>query len=1567
MAAVIRLAVIHAPSAPASTSTRPVPASASLAPPDGLAPAAYISTLEPAPQPPIVAYSSRRTPAIPPAVSGHPAASTINPMAALQPFLGTRSLGAAASNNTIQPRTRRPENSGHGHRPAPYDISQANRGRNSAITAHRPPAPARTPRRQALSTPRVPPSDTSKEGVFEINSSNERAPYGEPLHLPVTYYDSYANFCKKHDLKFVLCPLASRRVIDVIQEVTDRMRASPSEWRFEELAPYLTASSVAHEQLPLRLLYLHNRATPINGLYILRRAPPNPTLTVGQLLTSSRNVIFAKSGITIREGALTIALELCREASCFTSLDEAPLRRHNCLALYAHTLFAAELERLESSSSEPPCCTCREDSDFDDSASEMELDIDSDVENRPATRTALPSAAFPATASPGASIHALRGPSNQVTSMAAPAWATLSVSTPAALGSPPVPVDSSSPAQLPATCFWAQPFQPQPGSYTEVFGSHDMLEALCKVATHGTSVPALRLESSSIQGLAELLIEKHREAAVSGDYGRLYAVSRHFNIVDAEGKFVSTGVGIEKEVTFCAFQTFTSKRITWLVDRLDDTCALATTTSAQNSHWASPERVVGLRTFGSICTFLLLHGLAPAPLDPALFQYACYSDLRALDHAFVHEWHPIFAQRMVDMMKMEERGDLSGYNDLVSSYLEMQTAPLQLRCREFHEEICKRLISAALLGSPDAAAHDEIAAFSEAFNTPTANGPCVRILAAPPHISPACFQDHPIHNLGFPSIIRKFLAGTGVPCPVLWGTKPIPVSSRLDMTEVNSPTFRSKALCWAATGTPLLPSLDDDVQLILGELGDGISAFHMQEGTISFHTCSRETHIPLEYLINLCSQDYPASDENGQPTEPESLEKAIEHWLFTQVRLAGLLHSYAGVGIYQLCRAGTKEDVTANPVFVRSTTQKYRPSLNSAHTLDISRGAHSTWPKGLSFSGMSCAFTRQKQARNIGIHKCWAHNLASPHPEPPTERILWANSWGFASEGTGLNDAAPREGGRKCQARLEECDTRRQEGCPPRRRMSHIEYIVIAVFLHADIDLTCAANLGDRDSARHLCKTPVLLNLDVVKTVPPEIMMATSPRLPWEFVSRGVRSRTQSLHSPYLIHNPASAEQLLSVLSPKRENAGCSQNKVDGLNCLHRTCYRCLSELISQLKLDGFVLVLTWFLFNNLLDGKHFTLSFKDNNQASQHCILRAMFEICLKRGWAVPATLDLCKMVEKRMWGLMTPLRQCKSVPSDILRKAEGKQFPWYRYFNLAPSSSAAHYPSPLTNLCGAFKKHVLLKVQRLVDEYFPEQRRIEFATVSRTNSIGALMDAQPHTHSHTLLVRIDLSIIPEIRWDEKIHGAQTFLIMVDDVHGEIRYAEDEHNMILTVPMFEPVLPNYYISMTSDRWLHAESCLPISFKHLDLPEKFPPPTPLLDLQVLPLSALQNQEFEAIYSSSIQTFNKIQSQTICAEFALLGLWGNSVQSYAVCIEPYEEMVDMCVKEWRVKFWQVQGKKEIVSLTGETSVDLRLRCNHLHTDPGGLLTADEVQLVGGEVGPAYEVVNLPHPIRLRADG
>jgi len=256
-------------------------------------------------------------------------------------------------------------------------------------------------------------------------------------------------------------------------------------------------------------------------------------------------------------------------------------------------------------------------------------------------------------------------------------------------------------------------------------------------------------------------------------------------------------------------------------------------------------------------------------------------------------------------------------------------------------------------------------------------------------------------------------------------------------------------------------------------------------------------------------------------------------------------------------------------------------------------------------------------------------------------------------------------------------------------------------------------------------------------------------------------------------------------------------------------------------------------------------------------------------------------------------------------------------------------------------------------------------------------------------------LSIIPDFRWDEKIHGtAETFVITVEDVDGEMilfsdsfvlrqRYAEDEHNVTITAPMFEPVPPNYYINVIADRWLHAETRLPISFKHLILPEKFPQPTALLELQPLPLSALHNKEFEAIYSSSLRTFNKIQTQvfqalytsdenvfigaptgsgkTICAEFALLRLWSKAEQPRAVCIEPFPEMVEQRVAEWKEKFGQLQGGKEIVALTGETSADLRL----LEKGDVIVCTPSQVCQACGHVVNAFDNFTVGYPLKAMA--
>jgi Sec63 Brl domain len=85
------------------------------------------------------------------------------------------------------------------------------------------------------------------------------------------------------------------------------------------------------------------------------------------------------------------------------------------------------------------------------------------------------------------------------------------------------------------------------------------------------------------------------------------------------------------------------------------------------------------------------------------------------------------------------------------------------------------------------------------------------------------------------------------------------------------------------------------------------------------------------------------------------------------------------------------------------------------------------------------------------------------------------------------------------------------------------------------------------------------------------------------------------------------------------------------------------------------------------------------------------------------------------------------------------------------------------------------------------------------------------------------------------------------------------DHPVSFTVPIPEPLPPQFFIRVVSDRWLGSESIVPVSFRNVVLPERFHPPTELLDLQPLPVSALRNKRFEALFDS-ISHFNPIQTQ-----------------------------------------------------------------------------------------------------------
>jgi len=408
-----------------------------------------------------------------------------------------------------------------------------------------------------------------------------------------------------------------------------------------------------------------------------------------------------------------------------------------------------------------------------------------------------------------------------------------------------------------------------------------------------------------------------------------------------------------------------------------------------------------------------------------------------------------------------------------------------------------------------------------------------------------------------------------------------------------------------------------------------------------------------------------------------------------------------------------------------------------------------------------------------------------------------------------------------------------------------------------------------------------------------------------------------------------------------------------------------LQAYVSRLKLDGFVLAADMAFI-----------------QQSAARIMRALFEIALKRGWArlTKLTLAFSNMVTHRVWRSQSPLRQFRGVPEIVARKLERKSdIEWSRYADLPPQD--------LGELVGVPKMGRTL--HRLVQQY----PKLELAA-----------HVQPITRS---MLRIELNITPDFHFDTKIHDyALLFHIFVEDVNDEMTLhyetftlksneADDEHTILFSVPILDPLPPQYFVRVISDKWLHSVVSLPISFKNLILPAKFPPPTELLDLQPLPLSALGNKALISLYQDRFNEFNPIQTQTfheifkternclicapsgsgktVCAEFAILRMFSTQSQGKCVYVSLSDDVVNRRFNDWSKRFGNLGVR--VRKLMGETTADLRalteaqiIVCTIAQFDilsrrwkqrrsiqAVTLFIADELHMLGGNEGPTYEVV------------
>ncbi|KAJ8290873.1 hypothetical protein GJAV_G00018670 [Gymnothorax javanicus] len=391
-------------------------------------------------------------------------------------------------------------------------------------------------------------------------------------------------------------------------------------------------------------------------------------------------------------------------------------------------------------------------------------------------------------------------------------------------------------------------------------------------------------------------------------------------------------------------------------------------------------------------------------------------------------------------------------------------------------------------------------------------------------------------------------------------------------------------------------------------------------------------------------------------------------------------------------------------------------------------------------------------------------------------------------------------------------------------------------------------------------------------------------------------------------------------------------------------------------------------------------LSYVAQNSAR---IVRALFEIALRKRWPAMTyrLLNLCKMIDRRLWGWANPLRQFSVLPGSVLAKLEEKRLTIDKLKDMRKDE------------IGHMLHHVNigLKVKQCVHQIPSLQMEATIQPITRT------------------VLRVRLTIMPDFRWNDQVHGSvgePWWLWVEDPVNDHIYHSEyfllqkkqvvtdEPQQLVFTIPIFEPLPSQYYIRAVSDRWLGSEAVCIINFQHLILPERHPPHTELLDLQPLPITALGKREYQSLYKFT--HFNPIQTQifhtlyhtdtnvllgaptgsgkTIAAELAMFRVFNQYPTSKVVYIAPLKALVRERIEDWKVRIEEKLGKK-VVELTGDVTPDMRAIAqadlivttpekwdgvsrswqNRSYVQKVAILIIDEIHLLGEDRGPVLEVI------------
>ncbi|XP_071445378.1 activating signal cointegrator 1 complex subunit 3 [Hetaerina americana] len=392
-----------------------------------------------------------------------------------------------------------------------------------------------------------------------------------------------------------------------------------------------------------------------------------------------------------------------------------------------------------------------------------------------------------------------------------------------------------------------------------------------------------------------------------------------------------------------------------------------------------------------------------------------------------------------------------------------------------------------------------------------------------------------------------------------------------------------------------------------------------------------------------------------------------------------------------------------------------------------------------------------------------------------------------------------------------------------------------------------------------------------------------------------------------------------------------------------------------------------------------------DTSYISQNAgrIVRALFEIVLRKNNPILAGrfLTMGKMFEQQLWDFQSPMRQFICLPFEILQKIEDRRLTIDRLREMDHRE------------IGSMLRHPKMgEIVKKCAEEFP------------------LLDMEENMQPITRTVlRIRLTVRANFRWNDKVHGktSQSFWIWIEDPDSNFMYhheyfiitrkqviKNEAQELVMTIPLVEPLPPQYYVRAISDHWLGSEVYVPLTFQHLILPETHPPHTDLLSLQPLPVKALGNDKLVSLYKYS--HFNPVQTQifhclyhtdvnvllgaptgsgkTVAAEIAMFRVFREYPGTKVVYIAPLKSLVRERIEDWKLRLTEKLGIS-VVELTGDASPDARAMANAdvVVTTPEkwdgvsrswstrayvrnvSLIVIDEIHLLGEERGPVLEII------------